>query len=67
MMDAPGHIGFIFASYAAAAVVVVGLIAWVMLDFRTQRRNLNDLETRGVTRRSTPPSSATLKQAREDA
>jgi heme exporter protein D len=66
-MDAPGHIGFIFASYAAAAVVVVGLIAWVMLDFRTQRRNLHDLETRGVTRRSSTPSGATLKQAREDA
>jgi hypothetical protein len=43
------------------------LIAWVMLDFRTQRRNLNDLETRGVTRRSSTPSGATLKQAREDA
>jgi heme exporter protein D len=66
-MDASSHIGFIFTSYAAAAVVVAGLIAWVLLDFRTQRRNLNDLETRGVARRSAPPSSATLKQAREDA
>ena len=66
-MDAPSHIGFIFASYAAAAVVIAGLIGWVMLDFRTQQRNLGDLERRGVTRRSTPPSSATLKQAREDA
>jgi heme exporter protein D len=66
-MDAPGHIGFIITSYAAAAAVVVGLIAWVAFDFRTQRRNLNDLETRGVTRRSMPPSSAPLKQAREDA
>ena len=66
-MDAPGHIGFIFASYAATAVVVAGVVAWVMLDFRTQRRNLNDLETRGVTRRSSTPSGATLKQAREDA
>jgi hypothetical protein len=32
-----------------------------------QRRNLNDLEARGVTRRSIPTSGATLKQAREDA
>ncbi len=66
-MDAPSHIGFIFASYAAAAVVVTGLIAWVMLDFRALKRNLSDLEKRGVTRRSVPPSSATLRQAREDA
>jgi heme exporter protein D len=66
-MDAPGHIGFIIASYAAAAAVVVGLIAWVTFDFRVQRRNLNDLEARGVTRRSIPTSGATLKQAREDA
>jgi heme exporter protein D len=66
-MDASGHIGFIIASYAAAAAVVVGLIAWVTFDFRTQRCNLNDLEARGVTRRSMPPSTATLKQAREDA
>ncbi len=66
-MDAPSHIGFIIASYAAAAAVVAGLVAWVMLDFRAQRRNLDDLERRGVTRRSTPPSGATLKQAREDA
>ncbi len=66
-MDASGHIGFIFASYAAAVVVVGGLIAWVTLDLRAQRRNLHDLEARGVTRRSSAPSGATLKQAREEA
>jgi len=66
-MGATSHIGFIIASYAGAAVVVAGLTAWVMLDFRAQKRNLSDLEQRGVTRRSVPPSSATLKQAREDA
>jgi heme exporter protein D len=32
--------------------VVVALIAWVVLDYRTQRRVLGDLEARGVARRS---------------
>jgi heme exporter protein D len=65
-MDTVSHAGFIVASYAAAAVVVLGLIAWVVLDFRTQRRNLADLEARGVTRRSAPTGRA-MQQAREDA
>ena len=47
------HLPFIVGSYAAACVVVAGLIAWVMLDFRAQRRALADLEMRGLTRRST--------------
>ena len=34
------HLPFIVGSYAAAAIVVAGLIAWVMLDFRAQRRAL---------------------------
>jgi heme exporter protein D len=46
------HIGFIVAAYAAAVVVVGVLIAWVTIDYRAQRRNLADLEMRGVTRRS---------------
>ena len=49
-------------------VVVGGLIAWVMLDYRAQRRNLADLEKRGVTRRSAParPEPA-QQQAKEEA
>lgn len=50
------HLGpyaaFIIAAYAAAFAVLAGLIAWVVLDFRTQRRLLGDLEAHGVTRRS---------------
>ena len=51
-MDAASHTTFIVAAYAAAIVVIGALIAWVVLDYRTQRRMLYDLETRGVTRRS---------------
>ena len=46
------HAAFILAAYAAAIAVVAGLIAWVMLDFRAQKRVLGDLEAHGVTRRS---------------
>ena len=67
-METMNHAGFIVASYAAAAIVVVALIAWVMLDFRAQRRNLAELEARGVTRRSVPSQGGrTMEQAREDA
>jgi heme exporter protein D len=67
-MESMNHAGFIVASYATAAIVVVVLIAWVMLDFRVQRRNLAELEARGVTRRSAPSQGGrTLEQAREDA
>jgi heme exporter protein D len=51
-MEHIAHLPFIVGSYAAAFVVVAGLIAWVTLDFRTQRRTLANLEMRGVTRRS---------------
>ena len=46
------HAGFIVSAYAIAALTVVALIAWVVLDHRAQRRRLAQLEARGVTRRS---------------
>jgi heme exporter protein D len=51
-MQAPAHIAFIVAAYAAGVIVVVALVAWVMLDYRIQRRILAGLETKGVVRRS---------------
>jgi heme exporter protein D len=66
---AAAHTGFILAAYAVAFAVVGGLTAWVMLDYRAQRRTLASLEQRGVTRRSataTPAEPAT-QQAREEA
>jgi heme exporter protein D len=52
MMDLGPHAVFIIAAYVVAALVVTGLIAWVMADYDAQRRLLADLEARGVTRRS---------------
>jgi heme exporter protein D len=51
-MNLGPHAAFILAAYAAAIVVVAGLIGWVIVDYRAQKRVLGDLEARGVTRRS---------------
>jgi heme exporter protein D len=46
------HADFIIAAYAIAALVIIGLIVWVELDNRAQRRRLKNLHAQGVTRRS---------------
>jgi heme exporter protein D len=51
-MDLGTHAGFIIAAYAAAIVVVAGLIVWVVADHAAQKRLLGELEKQGVTRRS---------------
>jgi len=51
-MDLGPHASFIVIAYAMAALVVVILIGWILLDRRALKRNLDDLEMRGVTRRS---------------
>jgi heme exporter protein D len=67
-MEAINHLPFIVGSYAAAFVVIAGLIGWVTLDFRAQRRALADLEMRGFARRSAAaPAGATLARAKEEA
>jgi heme exporter protein D len=57
MMQATAHIGFITAAYAAGIVVVAALIAWVMLDYRLQRRILAEMESKGISRRSARESA----------
>jgi heme exporter protein D len=66
-MQAATHTGFIIAAYAAAILVVGGLTAWVMLDYRLQLRTLAGLEKRGVTRRSAPAPELAAQQAKEEA
>jgi heme exporter protein D len=51
-MELGPHAAFIVAAYAIAALVVIGLVAWVLTDYESQRRKLAALEARGVTRRS---------------
>jgi heme exporter protein D len=51
-MDLGQHAAYIVIAYLVAAATVVALIAWVLVDYRAQRRKLDGLEARGVTRRS---------------
>jgi heme exporter protein D len=53
--DLGPHAAFIVAAYAVTALVFAGLIAWIVLDHRAQKRRLGALEARGVTRRSERP------------
>ncbi len=57
-MDLGPHAAFIWSAYAITAVVLAGLIAWLVLDGRQQERRLADLAKRGVTRRSERPSNS---------
>ena len=43
MIGAP-HFGFVVAAYAIAALVIVGMIAAVLADYRAQSRALSRLE-----------------------
>lgn len=51
-LDLGPHAAFILAAYGAVALVLVGLVVWLLADDRRQRRVLAELEARGVTRRS---------------
>ena len=46
------HEAFVFLSYAATAVTLLGLLAAILLDGRARRRELTELEAQGVRRRS---------------
>ena len=51
-VDLGPYAGFILASYAIAAVVIAGLIGWLVLDGKRLARALADLEARGIRRRA---------------
>ena len=51
-MNLGPHWSFIIAAYAIAVLVVAGLIVWVEVDNRMQRRKLARLAAQGITRRS---------------
>jgi heme exporter protein D len=59
MMGLGPHASFIVASYIVTVIVVVALITWILADYAAQRRNLNQLEARGIKRRSQQPNEDT--------
>jgi heme exporter protein D len=56
-MDLGPHAPFIWASYAVATLVLGGLVAWLIFDGRQQQRLIDELDGRGVRRRSVRGSS----------
>ncbi len=63
MIEGSAHLGFIVASYVVAAIVLMGLFGWIVLDGRAQRRQIAELEARGVRRRSSGKNVASAKNA----
>ncbi|MEP6826911.1 MAG: heme exporter protein CcmD [Aestuariivirga sp.] len=55
-MNLGPHAGFIIAAYAVTALVIIGLIVWIEVDNRMQRRRLAKLHAQGITRRSDQPA-----------
>lgn len=51
MIELGAHSEFIFGAYVGVTLVTLGLIAWVILDSRAQKKRLADLEARGIGRR----------------
>jgi heme exporter protein D len=56
-MDLGPHAAFIWAAYAVVAVVLTALVAWLVLDGRRQQQLIDELEARGIRRRSQRSSS----------
>jgi heme exporter protein D len=51
-MNLGPHAGFIIAAYVVAFAVLAILVGWIIADHRAQTRTLDDLEARGILRRS---------------
>jgi heme exporter protein D len=49
------HIFFVSAAYIISAVVIGGMVMWILADQAARKRELADLERRGVKRRSAEP------------
>lgn len=48
------HVPYIIAAYLATALVLIGMVAWVTIDLREQKRKLLQLEAEGRRRSGIP-------------
>lgn len=46
------HPWFVAAAYGISAIVIAGLICWILLDGRARQRDIAALEASGIRRRS---------------
>lgn len=60
------HFGFILASYLSSTLILGVLALWLFLDHRNQKRALQELEARGIRRRSNAPADVDAKSANPD-
>ena len=52
LWDLGPHFAYIWASYGVVALVLAGLVAWLVVDGGQQQRLLDELDARGVRRRA---------------
>lgn len=55
-MDLGPHAAYIWAAYGVVALALAALIAWLVFDGRRMQRLVDELEARGIRRRSRHPS-----------
>jgi heme exporter protein D len=55
-MDLGPYASFVIAAYAIVAVGIALFVAWLFVDGRRQQGLIDELEARGVRRRSMPPT-----------
>lgn len=46
------HALYVSTAYGVTALVLIGLIGWLVTDYRARKRELAELEASGVRRRS---------------
>ncbi len=51
------HFGFVAAAYGFSAFGLLALAMWILLDQRGRKREIAELEARGIKRRSEQGSS----------
>lgn len=52
VMELGPHAAYIWASYATVALALALMVAWLVVDGRHQQRLIDELEARGIRRRS---------------
>ena len=46
------HAAFIIPSYMATALVILVLVAWIVIVYKKRKKEIADLEAKGITRAS---------------